>query len=160
MAPENVREFAWAEAGEAIVRRELEREYREMVERVARDPSTILGPIEISASDRVFLAHPEVMRAMTAMVPEMCACGVDGWIDDDLAFLAPWGFALASIRVPVLVHYGRKDVLAPPTHGDWLAANVPNATVRADEATGHMGTNPLQNLREDIAWLREGIAPS
>jgi pimeloyl-ACP methyl ester carboxylesterase len=75
----------------------------------------------------------------------MFAAGAWGWVDDDLAFIRPWGFDLQEIRVPVQIRYGVADVLVPAAHGRWLAAHVPGAEVFVDEDGGHLST-PDQHL--------------
>ena len=80
--------------------------------------------------------------------------GIAGWVDDDLAFVKPWGFDVTSCRVPVVLAYGRQDVLVPSAHGDWLAERVPNATTWVDDNTGHMGS--AEEMARDLAWLRDG----
>ena len=35
---------------------------------------------------------------MAANFAEGLRTGVDGWVDDDLAFVAPWGFTLGAVR--------------------------------------------------------------
>ena len=51
----------------------------------------------------------------------------DGWIDDALAFCAPWGFNLADITVPVLLWHGENDMFSPVAHARWLADQIPHA---------------------------------
>jgi len=157
--PANVKEFTWAEAGEDVLTPELEREQAGMMERVAEDPTTVLGDFDLSASDRSQLARPEVIRIIREVTPEQSVNGVGGWVDDDLAIIGPWGFDVASITVPVLVRYGRTDVLVPPAHGDWLAANVPGCSVKIDDVAGHLGLDPVQEITENARWLRDGIPP-
>lgn len=79
------------------------------------------------------------------------ATGVDGWVDDNLAFTKPWGFDVEDIRVPVVLTYGRTDVLVPAAHGDWLAAHIPAAEAWVDEAAGHMGDD--STVEREMAWL-------
>ncbi|MGA8634874.1 MAG: hypothetical protein WB805_08475 [Candidatus Dormiibacterota bacterium] len=77
-----------------------------------------------------------------------------GWVDDDLAELAPWRFDVASVRAPVAIWYGLEDVFVPAAHGAWLARNVPGAVARV-ESSGHMG-DPDQRVVELNAWLLDG----
>ena len=159
MDPENVKEFGWAVLGEDVLAVELEREHAEMRGRVEVDPTTVLGDFELSESDRAQLARPEVMQVIRESAFEEAANGVWGWIDDDLAFLRPWGFDLDAVSVPVLVWYGSTDVLVPPQHGEWLGENVPGCVVLVDEVAGHLGADPEQEIEANVRWLRDGVAP-
>ena len=49
----------------------------------------------------------ELAEHLLASMSEALAPGVDGWVDDDFAFLAPWGFDVGAIGVPVLRVAGR-----------------------------------------------------
>ena len=64
--------------------------------------------------------------------------GVDGWVDDDLAFTGPWGFDLASITVPVAIWQGSEDLMVPYAHGQWLATQVPGVRAHLLEGEGHL----------------------
>jgi pimeloyl-ACP methyl ester carboxylesterase len=159
MDPANVKEFNWALAGEDVLTAEIEREQMLAEERAAADPSTVFDDFELSESDRAQLARPEVKQLIVESTAEQAANGVGGWVDDDLCFLQPWGFDVSSITVPVLVRYGLTDVLVPPAHGEWLAANVPGCIVEVENAAGHLGDNPEEQIAADVRWLRDGIAP-
>jgi pimeloyl-ACP methyl ester carboxylesterase len=160
MDPENIKEFGWAAAGEETLTRELEREQAAMEVRVAEDPATLLGDFDVSESDREQLRRPELAEVIRESAVEQAHMGVWGWVDDDLAIIGPWGFDVSSIATPTLVWYGRTDVLVPPTHGDWLVAHVPGCLVRVDDNSGHLGVDPELEIAENIAWLRDGAAPT
>jgi len=160
MDPENVKEFGWAIAGEDVLVVELEREHANMVQRVAADPTTVLGDFELSESDRAQLARSEIIQVIRESIPEQALNGVWGWVDDDLAFIRSWGFDVGEISVPVLVRYGTTDVLVPPTHGEWLAANVPGCVVKVDDDAGHLGSDPEREIAENMHWLRDGVPPA
>ena len=159
MDPENVKEFGWALAGEEVLTPELQALQQEFEERVQVDPSTVLQNYDISESDRAELARPEISQIIRESTFEWAVNGVGGWVDDGLAFVQPWGFDVADIAVPVLVRYGMTDVLVPPAHGAWLAANVPGCIVKISDAAGHLGANPEQEIAENALWLSAGIAP-
>jgi pimeloyl-ACP methyl ester carboxylesterase len=78
--------------------------------------------------------------------------GVDGWIDDDFAFVEPWGFQVEDIARPVLLLHGEDDRFVPVSHGHWLAARIPGVEARIDGADGHL-TLFERRMREVNAWL-------
>lgn len=159
MDAENIKEIRWALAGEDVLERELAAEHKRVEERVSVDPSSILEGFELSESDRAELQRPESQQVIRESVFEEAVNGVGGWVDDDLAFLQPWGFDVGAVAVPVLIRYGLTDVLVPPAHGEWLAANVPGCVVDVGASDGHLGANPEERFASDARWLTEGIAP-
>jgi pimeloyl-ACP methyl ester carboxylesterase len=160
MDPENVKEFRLALEGEDALVEHVEREQAKVEARVAVDPASVLDDFELSDSDRSQLARPEFMQIIRESSAEYAVNGVGGWVDDDLAFTQPWGFDVAEIEVPVLVRYGATDVLVPRAHGDWLAAHVPGCLVLVDDAAGHLGGDPVEEITEEMRWLREGVPPA
>ena len=80
--------------------------------------------------------------------------GVDGWFDDDAAFVAPWGFDLGAIEVPVLHWQGRHDRMVPWGHGVWLAEHIAGVESRLDEDEGHL-TLLARRVPDAHDWLVE-----
>ncbi len=66
------------------------------------------------------------------------APGDQGWWDDGVAHMSPWGFELDSIRIPVKVWHGRHDRFVPFQHGQWLAEHIPGAEAELSETDGHL----------------------
>jgi pimeloyl-ACP methyl ester carboxylesterase len=154
MDPQNVQEFGWAQQGEQVLHRELDRQAAADLERIAADPSKILSDEwQIDAADRELLARADLQQVMGERIREAFRAGVWGWVDDDLAFVQPWGFQVAEIEVPVEAHYGTKDVLTPAAHGAWLAEHIPTAQVVVNANAGHMADpdTTLERLHSLIA---------
>ena len=84
------------------------------------------------------------------------APGIDGWVDDDLAFVRPWGFDVGAITVPVSVWQGDEDLMVPGAHGRWLSANVAGAEARLLAQEGHL-TLFANRIGEIQAWLAERL---
>ncbi|HXW37943.1 MAG TPA: alpha/beta hydrolase [Nitrososphaerales archaeon] len=78
--------------------------------------------------------------------------GAEGWIDDSLAEVLPWGFDLASIHVPTQVWHGSEDKFCPFAHGQWLASRVPHTEAHLEEGEGHL-TIFVNGVQEAQRWL-------
>ncbi len=64
--------------------------------------------------------------------------GYYGWMDDDLAFVEPWGFDLAKISKPVELWQGDEDFMVPHSHGKWLASKIPTSQLVFEPGEGHI----------------------
>lgn len=89
-----------------------------------------------------------------SVVNPAVADGPGPLIDDDLAYVAPWGFDPAAIRIPTLVVHGTADALVPASHGSWLADHVPGATLRLADGDGHISVLASQG-GPALEWLAE-----
>lgn len=150
MGQQNIDEFGLALQGEEAIRPSHE------AEAVGLRNTDAAGLIEGMATllpdvDRAVLTA-EFGENLAANFAEGFRTGVDGWVDDDLAFVAPWGFSLAEIAVPAFVWQGSEDLMVPFTHGQWLAAHVPGATSRLQQAEGHLsiGVGALDRMFDDL----------
>lgn len=93
-------------------------------------------PASFTAADYAALDGP--WSSLGDDVGRSARWGDDGLIDDDVAFMHPWGFDVASVRVPVLVVQGGLDRVVPPSHGAWLAATIPTAQLWRRPDDGHI----------------------
>jgi pimeloyl-ACP methyl ester carboxylesterase len=72
-------------------------------------------------------------------------------IDDDLAYVRPWGFDPASIAAPTLLLHGERDGINPPSHSRWLASRIPGAELRLTPGDGHISV--LGHAGSALDWL-------
>lgn len=61
-----------------------------------------------------------------------------GMVDEYRAFVAPWGFGLADITVPVHVYQGSLDDLVRPSWATEITNTIPNAKLTTYDDEGHM----------------------
>ena len=156
MGEENVVAFAATVAGEEPHRAVHEREVAALKaatpELLVETWSTLLGP-----ADRAALTG-----RLAEFLLELSLAGIepssDGWFDDEAAFTVPWGFDLASIRVPVLVCQGEQDRFVPFGHGAWLAEHVAGAEAWLTAEDGHLTLIETTAPRVH-AWLLDRYAP-
>ncbi|MET7680519.1 alpha/beta hydrolase [Streptomyces sp. NPDC005423] len=136
MGEGNIEEFGRALRGEVALRPFLE---QEAVGLRDTDAAGLLAGMRslLSPVDRAVLTD-ELGEDLAANFSEGLRPGVDGWVDDDLAFTKPWGFSVDEITVPGFVWQGTADLMVPFAHGQWLAANVPGAVAHLEEGEGHL----------------------
>jgi pimeloyl-ACP methyl ester carboxylesterase len=82
--------------------------------------------------------------------------GPGGLIDDDLAYVAPWGFDPAQIDTPTLLLHGGLDRVVPCTHSEWLGNQMPAAELRLSPDDGHISI--LNHAAAGLEWLRSRTA--
>jgi pimeloyl-ACP methyl ester carboxylesterase len=150
MSPGNVEEFTRARSGERAYRPLVEKLAREAVAAVEKGHLPVADDYELAEADRAaltaqFSAPGHLFRTRTAYIG-----GINGWIDDCIAFTRNWGFDIARIRVPVSIWYGPDDALSPRAHTDWLLGHIAGAEARALPA-GHLLDVP--SLKRLYRWL-------
>lgn len=155
MDPEIAAELEWAEAGEEVLTREMQRAQALMEDRVNADPGTLLGE-QASGTDVHFLRRPEVVATFRRVIAEQARAGVWGSVDDTLAFASTWGFELAAIDIPILLTYGTEDSSCPVVHGRFLAGALRSAQVFEVEGEGHFARHPRDEVLATHRWLRAG----
>ena len=79
--------------------------------------------------------------------------GPGALIDDDLAYVSPWGFEPGQVTPPVLLMHGGQDRVVPSSHGEWLATHLPSAQLRRYPDDGHISV--LNSAVQALEWLRE-----
>jgi pimeloyl-ACP methyl ester carboxylesterase len=161
MGPANIKEFGIAvEGGEAAIRPLAVEQAAELASTTQEEMVAAMGP-HLTAVDEAELRGP-IGVTLLGHMQDAFSVGVDGWVDDDLAFIAPWGFKPAQITVPVLLWQGRQDAMVPYGHGEWLAGQIPGVDAHLTEEDGHLTLMTIR-IPEVHQWLRdrwdENVAP-
>jgi pimeloyl-ACP methyl ester carboxylesterase len=149
MAESNVREYTTASAEPESLIEEL----AQTAAKIKADPTShvaTLGP-EMPESDRRVVADTGIRALLAKNFAEALRQSAAGWIDDALAFCAPWGFDLSDIRVPVLLWHGEDDVFSPAAHARWMAEQIPGAELWVRPGTAHFGA--LEVVPDVLSWL-------
>jgi pimeloyl-ACP methyl ester carboxylesterase len=149
----------WVEFGAALAGREtLEPLLAAFVREQAAAPASAAADgirTLIGAPDQAVL-DGGLTEWLHATMVRGTAPGPGGWVDDDLAFIEPWGFDLGAIAVPVLVWHGRHDRFVPVSHGEWVAGAIPGAEARIDDAEGHLSLI-ARRVPAVLDWLRDRL---
>ena len=155
MGEENIKEFGLTMAGREYIEPYAEAAGEMMrqgsVEQLAEEIASIIPEV-----DRVALIDGAVGEFWAGAMPATFAQGAAGWVDDDLAFVRPFGFEIESIGVPTLVVHGHKDQMVPLDHGRWLAGVIPGAEAWISEDEGHL-TLYANRVRDVHGWLLQHI---
>ena len=109
--------------------------------------------MEVPEVDKRHLADPQVRAVTGQSFVEAVRQGPRGWVDDDRAFVRPWGFALADVEVEVRLWQGELDKLVPRSHGEYLARKLPRARFELVAGFGHWMHGQIPAALE---WLAGG----
>jgi pimeloyl-ACP methyl ester carboxylesterase len=136
MGPENHDEFGAALKGEAVITQWMNENAVPMKQVTGNDIREAFGGL-IGDADKAVL-EGAVADEMAATMRNGLAVSFDGWIDDDLVFVKPWGFDLAAITKPVILWQGDDDFMVPHAHSYWLEKHVPTAQLSFIPGHGHI----------------------
>ena len=150
MGDDNVEEFGAALRGQAPLRRYLEAQREQLKGVRATDIVSSMGSL-LPEVDRAVLTD-EFGEDLAAGFRQALQTGVDGWLDDDLAFVSPWGFELQEVTVPTMVWQGSEDLMVPFGHGRWLASHLGAPIVHLEEGEGHLsiGLGALDRMLDEL----------
>jgi pimeloyl-ACP methyl ester carboxylesterase len=105
----------------------------------AADPGSIIDGVasDPTSPDGALLSLPAVAQALRAMFVEGARQGVAGYVDDWIATVLPWGFAIGDIDRDVLLWWGDADRLTSRAHTEHLARTLPRARLTIYPGEGH-----------------------
>jgi pimeloyl-ACP methyl ester carboxylesterase len=133
-------------AARQSVAKDREEALADTPEHVAKGLASLLSPTDAA------VLTGDLAEYLVWSTKEGLAPGDEGWWEDTVAHLGPWGFELAQISVPVLLLHGREDKFVPFGHGEWLARHVPGVTARLLDHDGHL-TVLEHRIPEVHDWL-------
>ncbi|WP_079573248.1 alpha/beta fold hydrolase [Krasilnikoviella flava] len=103
-----------------------------------------------TADDRAALAG--AWAALGADAARSGQAWPGGQVDDDVAFVRPWGVALDAVAAPTLVVQGGADRVVPRHHADLLVDALPAAELWLRPRDGHISV--LAALPVALDWWR------
>jgi pimeloyl-ACP methyl ester carboxylesterase len=168
MSPSNVREYMAASSaiGEFTAVDDHTARFRELFSpgeltfrlvqaaaKIKADPISHVATIspEMPEIDRRIVSAFAIRAMLAENFGEAVRTSADGWIDDALAFCAPWGFDVSDIKAPVLIWHGERDVFSPVAHSLWLTRNISRAEPQIQPDSAHFGA--LEALPDVLSWL-------
>jgi pimeloyl-ACP methyl ester carboxylesterase len=152
MGSDNIVEFGLAMAGREHIEPFAQRSAEEMLGASAAEITEMLASL-VSPPDRAVM-DGSIGEYWTSILPTTFASGAGGWVDDDIAFLLPFGFDPAAIEVPTLIVHGEQDRFVPVDHGRWLASAIPGAEAWISSEEGHL-TLMINGVAAVHEWLLE-----
>jgi pimeloyl-ACP methyl ester carboxylesterase len=149
LADLNVKEFGAALEGKEAIDAFIE----PFVDALRDDPDGVIDQIasELPEVDREVASREEFRAIAREQWIEAVRQGVRGWADDDLAFAKSWGFEPEDVQVETALWQGELDVLAPRSHGVYVASRLPNARFEIVEGQGHFLVDEWPTV---LDWLR------
>jgi pimeloyl-ACP methyl ester carboxylesterase len=147
-APGQADDFRLALRGEPALRAYLQARASDAMTQLEADGPALPSRPAHSSSSASGRRAADPGRA--ARIRAMFLGGLDGWVDDDIALVRPWGFDLAGISVPVSLWHGTRDTRVPRVHTDWLLVHLPSAQ-GYEYPDGHDPSDA--SYRQILSWI-------
>jgi pimeloyl-ACP methyl ester carboxylesterase len=120
-------------------------------------------PLLAHADRRLFETHPEFATAFVDSLAEAYRQGVGAAMREAALIAAPRGFAAAEIAAPVTLYQGDEDRHVPLAMAEYLAREIPLATLRRYPGEGHASiiANAAAHCFADFraAWPAAPVQP-
>ena len=135
MGEANLREFRAALAGREALERYMQPECEAMRQEsgeITPEMRTLLSPqdFELFTGELGAYLHSAQLFAVEK--------SLEGWIEDDFAFITDWGCDLSSAEVPTSIWHGKLDLFVPYSHGVWLSKRVRGAEFHSFDQETHL----------------------
>jgi pimeloyl-ACP methyl ester carboxylesterase len=153
MGPENHDEFGAALKGEAEIDSWMNANAGSMKNVTGAEIKEAFGGL-IGDADKAVI-EGDFADQMAATMRSGLAVSFDGWIDDDLAFVRPWGFNVSDISKPVFIWQGDDDFMVPHAHSKWLAEHIPGSQLKFVPGHGHISL--VEKYRAEILNQAEAL---
>jgi pimeloyl-ACP methyl ester carboxylesterase len=110
----------------------------EFVEWLTEHPEQLVER-EGDPGDEGFLDDPEERKSFVDSIREAVCQGPEAFAPQYVAQLAPWGFRLEDITIPVHVCAGANDRIKPPDRMRLVAEKIPQFDFSVWQDVGHAG---------------------
>ncbi|WP_434317150.1 alpha/beta fold hydrolase [Leifsonia sp. P73] len=104
-----------------------------------------------SFTDRDYETLKGPWAALGADAGAGAAEGHAGEVDDDLAYVAPWGVELGAVSAPTLLVQGGRDRVIPATHAGWMLERLRRGELWLRPREGHVSV--LTALPVALDWV-------
>ena len=107
---------------------------------------------------KVILDNPDLGQNIVDGFQEGMRVSADGYVDDSMSFIEPWGFDFDEIKVPVFLWQGSEDMMVPFGHGQWIAKHLPQDKLVQHllQGEGHISIflGKADNMLEELLSVR------
>jgi pimeloyl-ACP methyl ester carboxylesterase len=121
------------------------------VRKVASQGYDLYTNLIAAPSDQAVLRDPEMKAAFLYDLTTALDVGLRAPISDLILFARDWGFSLRDIQVPVKIWHGDADAIVPLSHGEFMAASIPNAELSITPGGGHFAGYVV--ARDVLDWI-------
>lgn len=98
-------------------------------------------------ADKKALENPELRAALIAASTEALRGGMEGAAWDGLLLAGSWDLPFESIRIPIRLWHGEKDIVVPVAMGRHLARSIPGCQATFYPEDGHFSL-PYGRIQE------------